>query len=745
MPTPQEDYARFQHFLNTRDPGELGSMMLPDIKVRPSGVPEDAVLIDDGEAGGWFHNRQLLQLVQLQQQQAGPPSLIQSPRGVPKSQDAGELPSLGRMAEDAEYLAIGAAKDILVDIPSDAGRAVGLAMGMDESNVNAIVEGTRMTVVDGLLALGSGVATMASKGTTAPVTGPIFKASAGRLLTRMLTSFGMGAGISKAWDAMGVGPQSGQEATGDAFATLGGAGGQALLSKGDQALKAWLLLDKISPPAMRPLNKIIAMNKKWPTVGSAFLGNVGGSIAGYSMSGVDAEAAPIVFGALAPGVFSFASMIKGAKVARDVGITSSLEELAKEDSVSGAALRLTDAKRQEIAKIRAEAENMLEAGVINNLSNQTLDTANEFSVYAYRNNLKKQRDMNRAIDPDMAIKRASRTAEAQLKVHFPNQYLQRDIQDLDAAMKAIKRTPSQPTSAPGKKLTFGSAKEGATVEKQLRAIDISTPDKAEAALDTLNNLMGSISRSSDSRGIRDLANVVSKLELAAKADPTNSYVLKRAAKKLRDTFVLEGVFGSGFSKPNIGGGRERTFKGEEILNYVETHEKALKLLFPKGFTGLKDIARLTAFLQETGQNIGTEERTITQVMSFFKHRIAFMAVMGGASYAVTEDPLTSALMGTAGAAMGGKVYMFAATKMANMAIKNPQQARGLLQSSLNGDIIKQRQYLRAMIRSTNPEVLENEGQSPVEIQEAPVADYFGQYLPTEKRQERLPVPGFFSR
>ena len=304
--------------------------------------------------------------------------------------------------------------------------------------------------------------------------------------------------------------------------------------------------------------------------------------------------------------------------------------------------------------------------------------------------------------------------------------------------------PIVPTKPKGKKAVTVMLEE----QKKMRANPLSKDVLSLAKIDDLNrhsaqaialtdfnNLMATVTRDPSGKNLSALTKVVDTFNQAIARGGPDTARLQRTVDKLRNVFILEGVFGQGFKKARVGGTTgelgEFTFDGKAITDYLQKNKGALKGMFKEGeYEGLTDIAKLMAFHQDVALNVGTLERTRTQIMSFVEHRLVFMIGMGAvASSAGVSNPLAAVVLGAGGLAVAGRAIMIAGSKMAEMAMKSPKEAKQLLKASLDGDTIRQGRYLRALLRQSNPEVLEELGPIIDEEQEQPGASsgFFSQF------------------
>ena len=389
---PEKTWA--ETFLTSGDPSGREVEVVDDLETRPSNVPKDAEFISQGQYGIWYKPNEFSQAVSVRgareaRQLKGPLATARETAAVadePSALSADELRSV-------------AVEGLLTDLPDTATEA---ALGLidpnkqmiSQANRDASKEAMRFMFAQALIAPMTGgtnlPAGIGQKAVWTGLKGLLFQGAAAGGISRVMSAFGL------------PGLASGPEAAADASANIGGEAG---------AIGALALTEKVINPRYRPMLGIIGATGKVPTVRARALGQVTGSLAGYSLGG-ELNAA-VVLGALGPGIYNLNRMRIDSKNARNLGFFGPGEG----DSASAAAVGINQRLSQlSDADLRYTLEDMLETGVINSLDDFNLDSISRASKYAYVNNLSAQRRANRYYNPVTFEHEASEIGESQMRL-----------------------------------------------------------------------------------------------------------------------------------------------------------------------------------------------------------------------------------------------------------------------------------------------------------------------------------------
>lgn len=251
-----------------------------------------------------------------------------------------------------------------------------------------------------------------------------------------------------------------------------------------------------------------------------------------------------------------------------------------------------------------------------------------------------------------------------------------------------------------------------------QALELALGDRA-AETDIINQAV--VQASKDPKKLTQFAGLVSALDTQGSPE---------AAAKLRDAFLLEGIWGSAFSQTNLEatsqGFGSRSFSGERMLGWLDqsTNKTQLEKIYGNdGYSGIRSIAKLMAFHQDKTYDVVGLERGLDQIFSFFKNRMAF-GVFSGAYFGTTWGTPEAALFGAGGGLAAhyaaSEAIMFSASKLAKWSMKNPRAGRKLVEASISGDRIAQGKWLRQLVREEeDPEVRKELGAGSIEARERP--------------------------
>ena len=437
--------------------------------------------------------------------------------------------------------------------------------------------------------------------------------------TQVLSGFGIGAGASGATQMMfgeEAGVQSDEEHRTDFMTTFGASlGGRSAqlaaaairrpafinaVRRGQQAA----LLDKVTPPNFRAFTRLTHWLGEVPTAWWAAGGNVAGSAAGFAAaSDKGFTSTEGIMSVVVPGVFNVAMARGAAKVERRLGIGAGPEGPA--GSWPDVAYKLTDKldeipKEQQIARLREYA---LSRGVLNNSSTfRGLDT-DKVSLAVLVNDISKQSETNRFLDPVGAYRFASEVGKQRSLQFFPNQFQGHDLIDIIDGLKFLKgkttRTVMKPLPAMN---TFEKVVEESTnpmIRDLRKAMPANQPNAinmgmygGRPATDEAINFLGAVEKvvvdaATDVSGdkLKHFGDMVNSLRKAAQDNPKSAPMLTRISEKLKDTFVNEGIFGKAYGRRRDTQLPEEIsdldFDGQRILDYLGNSKTRLSALYDR--------------------------------------------------------------------------------------------------------------------------------------------------------------------
>ena len=717
-----------------------------DVKDKPKDLPDDAKFVGDSRWGFWLSSK-------------GEPL-----RGVKLADDpisrtiiAGESKVQSVISPIVDKL--------MIDLPTDmvgAGVQIARAAGMQvpEGAENAAKEGARQAMSMGVSALVFGATRGKSGGAQLA---PLFQAA----FKQALAGFGMGVGVSAGTQAAfgpEMGLQSREEARRDLYTTFGaGAGSKlpGLMKAGVRAVKSaqfskyltgqaknWALLDKVTPGDFKAYTSLVNQLGRVPNAWWAGTGNIAGSVAGFKTATDESLASQAgIFSVLAPGIFVGYSMRKAGAIQARVGMKEGVT--GHKGSYSEAAYEVTEFVDSMSAKDRAEilSSYARERGVYNQTSSYG-DGVNTTSTAMFLNDVAAQAKANLADDAGTAIGRASELVKQQSVLRFSNPMRHGDLLDFARSVELLgtkkvvplknpdfigqtstKLTPLNPLVAELQgSLSVNSIEKVPLIERLLLT------DETQVFLNATHQMIADVARDSGGTKLQQFSHMLTQMRKTAIDNPQKASILNRTVEKLKNTFVNEGIFGAAYGRGKVvdpGDITDLEFDGQRILDYLITNKEKMKTIFsPDELSSLNSMGKLMKGLQDTGLRVGTRGRDIERVTNFSKYRAIFF--MGsGAFIPGGANPLARILLGAGSVYGGGKVWLLGANAFFRMGTRNPKVMRKYVGASISGDVIREKHFLRTLLREGNPEAAAQMGISSNEIEEqtGATSGLFGKFLP----------------
>ena len=748
---PEKYRDEYERALGT---GDFNSVTTPlfyvnDVKDKPKDLPDDAQYVGDSRWGFWLSNK-------------------------------GEPLSGVKLAEDPISRAVVTGKSkvqsvitpiidkLMIDLPTDTvgvGAEIARAAGMQvpEGYENAAKEGARQAMSMGVSALVFGATRGQAGGAQLA---PLFQAA----FKQALAGFGVGVGVSGAMQAaMGpeMGLQSREEAKRDLYTTFGAGAGSRIPTLARAAKKAvssaqfskyltgqarnWALVDKVTPGNFKAYTSLVNQLGRVPNAWWAGAGNIAGSVAGFKAATDESLASTAgIFSVLAPGIFVGHSMRKAGAIQARVGMKEGVT--GHKGSYPEAAYEVTEFVDSMPAKERAEilASYAKERGVYNQTSSYG-DGVNTTSTAMFLNDVSMQAKANLADDAGTAIGRASELVKQQSVLHFPNPLRHGDLLDFARSLEllgtkkivplknpdfigqtATKLTPLNPlVSELQGSLSVNSIEKVSLIERLL------VSDETQVFLNAAQQMVADVARDVGGTKLHQFSQMLTQMKKAAIDIPQKASILNRTVEKLKHTFVNEGIFGAAYGTGKVGGPGDITdleFDGQRILDYLVKSKDKLQTIFsPDELSSLNSMGKLMKGLQDTGLRVGTRQRNIERITNFSKYRMVFHFT-SGAFIPGGANPLARTLLGTGSVYAGGKAWLLGANALFSMGTRNPRIMRKYVGAALSGDVIREKHFLRTLLREGNPEAAAQMGISSHEIEEQTgiTSGLFGLHIPTRQ-------------
>ena len=261
-------------------------------------------------------------------------------------------------------------------------------------------------------------------------------------------------------------------------------------------------------------------------------------------------------------------------------------------------------------------------------------------------------------------------------------------------------------------------------------------DNRTQALNEMNRIMVEATTSKQKMG--QFADLMGKLQKPSKdieAYLPQQEARMRLAEKLKDVFWYNGVLTGALADVSPTNSANLIFNGDKLAEFMEANQGYLKDVYgATGYQARRDLVDLLKFRQLGSVDEGEKARSVDRVMSFVSHRLVFQLALGAGAGAwagydegSAVNTFSNMLLGAGIVHAGGKGYVMAMSKWARMAERSPREMKALVGAMKRGDATAQGRYIRAIIRTGDPEAARQMGiggsQGNVE-EPGPVAGFF---------------------